>query len=203
MSPTAVTPTAAAPTTADAAAAAPTAAAPTPPAPDAEASAAFVVGTLPTPVGPLSVVVDPDGVVHGSAFGPAEDLVVRVGAARPVPAEKLPGTVREFVARYFAGDVTALESVPVSQPGGAFFQAAWAAMRQIPAGRTLSYTELAAESGRPLAVRAAASACARNLVAPFVPCHRVLRSDGTLGGYAYGLDVKRALLAHERAADAG
>jgi methylated-DNA-[protein]-cysteine S-methyltransferase len=110
--------------------------------------------------------------------------------------------LRDAVARYSAGEVTALESVPVRQPGGTFFQAAWAAMRQIPPGRTLSYTELAAEAGRPLAVRAAGSACARNLLAPFVPCHRVLRSDGTLGGYAYGLDVKRALLAHERAAAA-
>ena len=50
------------------------------------------------------------------------------------------------------------------------------------------------------AVRAVGNACARNLVAPFVPCHRVLRTDGTLGGYYYGLDVKRALLAHESAA---
>jgi methylated-DNA-[protein]-cysteine S-methyltransferase len=190
MTPTAATPTAATPTAATSPAATST-------------TASFVVGTLPTPAGPLSVVVDPDGVVHGAAFGSAEDLVLRIGAARPVPPDALPGNVRDAVARYSAGEVTALESVPVSQPGGAFFQAAWAAMRQIPAGRTLSYTELAAEAGRPLAVRAAASACARNLVAPFVPCHRVLRADGTLGGYAYGLDAKRALLAHERAADAG
>ncbi len=70
-------------------------------------------------------------------------------------------------------------------------------MRSIPPGQTWSYARLAAEAGRPTAVRAAGSACARNLVAPFVPCHRVVRSDGSLGGYAYGLDIKRALLAHE------
>jgi methylated-DNA-[protein]-cysteine S-methyltransferase len=179
-----------------------TAVTPTAVTPAPQTTASFVVGTLPTPAGPLSVVVDADGVVHGAAFGGSEDLVLRVGAARPVPPEELPGDVRDAVARYSAGEVGALESVPVRQPGGAFFQAAWAAMRQIPPGRTLSYTELAAEAGRPLAVRAAGSACARNLLAPFVPCHRVLRSDGTLGGYAYGLDVKRALLAHERAAAA-
>jgi methylated-DNA-[protein]-cysteine S-methyltransferase len=87
--------------------------------------------------------------------------------------------------------------VPVRQPGGAFQQAAWSAMREIPAGHTWSYSELATMAGRPDAVRAAGTACARNTVAPFVPCHRVLRSDGSLGGYAYGLDAKRWLLAHE------
>src|SRR5690606_27330929 len=110
----------------------------------------------------------------------------------------LPGEVADAVARYTAGDVGALDRVPVRQPGGPFVQAVWEAMRDIGAGGTISYTELAARAGRPTAVRAAASACARNLVAPFVPCHRVVRSDGTLGGYAYGLAVKAALLEHER-----
>jgi methylated-DNA-[protein]-cysteine S-methyltransferase len=71
-------------------------------------------------------------------------------------------------------------------------------MRQIPPGETWSYAELAAKAGRPQAVRAAGQACARNLVAPFVPCHRVVRSGGSLGGYYYGLAVKRWLLDHER-----
>jgi methylated-DNA-[protein]-cysteine S-methyltransferase len=70
-------------------------------------------------------------------------------------------------------------------------------MRAIAPGSTATYAELAAAAGSPTAVRAAGSACARNLVAPFVPCHRVLRSGGTLGGYYYGLDAKRVLLAHE------
>jgi len=74
-------------------------------------------------------------------------------------------------------------------------------MRQIPPGQTWSYAELAAKAGRPDASRAAGSACARNLVAPFVPCHRVVRSDGTLGGYYYGLPVKEWLLAHEGRSD--
>jgi len=72
-------------------------------------------------------------------------------------------------------------------------------MRTIPAGRTWTYARLAAEAGRPTAVRAAGSGCARNLLAPIVPCHRVVRSGGGLGGYFYGLDVKRWLLQHESA----
>jgi methylated-DNA-[protein]-cysteine S-methyltransferase len=90
-----------------------------------------------------------------------------------------------------------MDEIPVTQPGGAFRQAAWTAMRRVPAGETISYTKLAAEAGNPKAVRAAASACAQNLIAPIVPCHRVLRSDGSLGGYYYGLPVKQWLIAHE------
>jgi methylated-DNA-[protein]-cysteine S-methyltransferase len=108
-------------------------------------------------------------------------------------------TVVRAVERYAAGDLGALDDVPVEQPGGPFFQQAWAAMRAIPAGSTATYTELAAAAGSPMAVRAAGSACARNLVAPFIPCHRVLRTGGLLGGYYFGLDVKRALLTHEGA----
>ncbi len=67
-----------------------------------------------------------------------------------------------------------------------------------PAG-TVSYTQLAAQAGNPRAPRAAGAACAYNLIAPVVPCHRALRSDGTLGGYYYGLDRKTWLLRHEGA----
>jgi len=88
-------------------------------------------------------------------------------------------------------------TVAAEQDGGPFFQDVWRAMRDIPAGTTISYAQLAARAGRPRAIRAAGTACASNLLAPFVPCHRVLRSDGAIGGYAYGLAVKDALLAHE------
>lgn len=161
----------------------------------------LAVATLPTPAGDLAVVVDGAGTVRAAGFGDVGALLARLGLdARPVAAADLPGAVTDAVRRYAAGDTGALAGVPVAQAGGAFHQEVWRVMRTIPAGRTVSYTELAAMAGRPAAVRAAASACARNLVAPFVPCHRVLRTDGTLGGYAYGLDVKRALLGHERGA---
>lgn len=167
---------------------------------------ALQTATLPTPAGLLAVVVDPDtGAVLASGFGTVIDMLARLTqqqqarGAQDAPTSAVLAPIVAAVAAYTAGDLQALDGVAVSQPGGEFLQAAWRALREIPAGHTASYTELAARAGRPAAVRAAGSACARNLVAPFVPCHRVLRSDGTLGGYEYGLPVKAALLRHEHA----
>lgn len=168
----------------------------------------LLAGTLDSPAGMLHVVVDPDGVVRAAGYGPVEELHGRLAATlartgevprlEPRRADELPGGLAAVLDRYADGDVGALDAVAVAQPGGLFHQAAWEAMRRIPAGRTRTYAEVAREAGRPRAVRAAGTACARNLVAPFVPCHRVVRTDGTLGGYAYGLAAKEALLAHER-----
>ena len=91
--------------------------------------------------------------------------------------------------------------LPLDVAGTAFQEAVWQALRRIPAGGTMSYAELAAEVGRPGAVRAAGSACGANNVAVVIPCHRVTRSDGTMGGYAYGLDRKRALRSREGVVD--
>ena len=150
-----------------------------------------------TPIGPLKVVCDGDVVVV-SGFGEIDEMLARVDGDIAWSAPT--GAVAEAVASYLAGDGDALNDVNVRQPGGPFQQAAWGAMREIPAGETWSYTELATKAGRPDAVRAAGTACASNQVAPFVPCHRVVRSDGSLGGYAYGLDAKQWLLALERGA---
>lgn len=156
---------------------------------------------LPTPAGPLAVLLTPeDGVVRAAGFAPVADMTARLDAllrARGVQEAPATGPVADAVARYVAGDLDALAEVPVSQPGGPFTQRAWQVMREIAPGETLTYAELAQAAGSPTAVRAAGSACARNLIAPFVPCHRVLRTGGAMGGYYYGLDVKRALLAHE------
>src|SRR3954469_10801657 len=153
---------------------------------------------LVTPMtGGTLTVVAADGVVVAAGY---DDVVAPIPVAlrsrgtRDV--ERIDG-VSDAIEAYVAGDIGALDSVPVDQPGGEFMQAAWRAMREVPPGQTWSYAELAAKLGRPKAVRAAGSACGRNNVAPFVPCHRILRSDGSLGGYAYGLPVKRALLVHE------
>jgi methylated-DNA-[protein]-cysteine S-methyltransferase len=175
----------------------------------AAATEPLLATTFPTPAGDLAVLLDPDGVVRVAGFAPVATMVARLplalvprGHALLASAEVArrgpgPALVAEAAARYAAGDLDALGTVPVEQPGGPFQQRAWQAMRAIPAGTTATYAELAAAAGSPTAVRAAGSACARNLIAPFVPCHRVLRTGGTLGGYYYGLDVKRALLAHE------
>lgn len=162
------------------------------------------VTTVPTQAAPWTVVVDDDGLVIASGFSGEDDTVARLtDAQRAAGVEHVAdlGPVTEAMRAYLDGDIDALDDVPVAQPGGPFQQQAWSAMRRIPAGETWSYARLAAEAGNAEATRAAGTACARNRVAPFVPCHRVVRSDGSLGGYYYGLAVKQWLLAHERGSD--
>ena len=90
--------------------------------------------------------------------------------------------------------------LPLDIRGTAFQARVWRALQKIPLGKTASYTEIASALGQPKAVRAVAQACAANKLALIVPCHRVIRSDGELGGYRWGLERKQALLARERAA---
>ncbi len=91
----------------------------------------------------------------------------------------------------------AMRDVPLDVQGTAFQEAVWQQLRRIPPGETRSYAAIAAAAGKPQAVRAAGSANGANPVAVLVPCHRVIRSDGSLGGYAYGLAIKQALLERE------
>jgi len=91
-------------------------------------------------------------------------------------------------------------AIPVDARGTAFQHRVWDALQQIPRGTTLSYTDVAKRIGQPTAVRAVARACATNPVAIVVPCHRVVREDGSLGGYRWGLERKEALLRREKEA---
>ena len=102
-----------------------------------------------------------------------------------------------MVSDYFDGDLRALDGIKVDQEGEKFSQSAWRVMRKISPGRTLTYADLAKRAGSEDAVRAAGSACARNLIALVVPCHRIVKTGGALGNYAYGLKYKQWLLSHE------
>lgn len=156
---------------------------------------------LPSPAGRLAVVLtSEDGIVRAAGFTAVPDLLARLAPAllaRGTTGGDLEGPVPRAFAAYVDGDLDALAQVSAEQAGGPFLQQAWQAMRAVPPGTTTTYAALAAAAGRPTAVRAAGSACSRNLLAPFVPCHRVTRSDGSLGGFRYGLQTKRWLLAHE------
>jgi AraC family transcriptional regulator of adaptative response/methylated-DNA-[protein]-cysteine methyltransferase len=90
--------------------------------------------------------------------------------------------------------------LPLDIRGTSFQQRVWKALRAIPAGSTATYTEIAKRIGRPKAVRAVAHACASNAIAVAIPCHRVVRMDGSMAGYRWGVARKRALLAREKAA---
>jgi methylated-DNA-[protein]-cysteine S-methyltransferase len=155
-----------------------------------------------TPAGPLSIVAGPDGAVRAAGFtGEPEHLLPLVHPTLRAPLRHRAdlGPITAAVAAYFDGELTAIDAVPVQQhTGGVFMAHAWQVLREVKPGDPVTYTAYAGLAGRPAAVRAAAAACARNAAALFVPCHRVLRTDGTLGGYRWGLDVKKWLLGHER-----
>ncbi|MEU7773060.1 methylated-DNA--[protein]-cysteine S-methyltransferase [Micromonospora taraxaci] len=157
---------------------------------------------LTTPTGPLSILAGPDGDVRAAGFthDPAALLpLVHPTLRAPLRRRGDLGPVSVAVTSYLDGDLSAIDAVPVRQvTGGEFMAHAWQVLREVPPGTPVTYTGYAALAGRPPAVRAAAAACARNAVALFVPCHRVLRTDGSLGGYRWGLDVKMWLLGHER-----
>jgi methylated-DNA-[protein]-cysteine S-methyltransferase len=137
------------------------------------------------PLGSFRATVD-NGVVRGATFDPT-----------PQPVRRDQFGVCDVLEAYFAGDVGALDTLTVEAKGTPFQQEVWAQLRLIPVGSTISYGELARRVGRPQAQRAVGMANASNPVALIVPCHRVIRTGGALGGYAFGLDYKRWLLAHE------
>jgi methylated-DNA-[protein]-cysteine S-methyltransferase len=157
------------------------------------------VSGVDSPAGVLTLVADSTGVLRAAGFGDPDALLARLRVAGVRRRTDL-GPVTRAARRYLAGDLTALDELPATQAGGPFLQRAWSALRTVPPGRTISYADLAALAGSPKAVRAAGQACARNLIAPVIPCHRVVRTGGGLGGYAYGLPVKRWLLDHESGA---
>ena len=137
------------------------------------------------PLGSFRATVD-DGIVRAATFD-----------ATPQPVRRDQFGVHDVLEAYFAGEVGALDTLTVEAKGTPFQQEVWAQLRLIPVGSTISYGELARRVGRPQAQRAVGMANASNPVALIVPCHRVIRTGGALGGYAFGLDYKRWLLAHE------
>jgi methylated-DNA-[protein]-cysteine S-methyltransferase len=160
--------------------------------------------TVDSPVGELLLAATPQGLLriafdiedHDSVL----DRIAQTVSPRILRAPQRLDAVAHELDEYFAGRRRTFD-VPLDlRLAAGFRREVLDHLSDVAYGRTVSYTELAAVSGRPRAVRAAASACATNPVPLVVPCHRVLRSDGTLGGYLGGLDAKRTLLALERAA---
>jgi len=154
-----------------------------------------------TPVGEVLLVTDGEGAVRALDFADYEDrmrrLLARHAPGAVVTAGRAPETVRRSVEAWFGGDLAALDGLTVKTGGTDFQRTVWKALRAIPAGETRSYGQLAAAIGSPRAVRAAGLANGQNPVAVIVPCHRVIGANGTLTGYAGGLERKRWLLKHE------
>jgi methylated-DNA-[protein]-cysteine S-methyltransferase len=157
------------------------------------------IQTIDTPDGAFTILVDDAQRVLASGWTPEAALILgRLRAAdRPSGVREGETDAAAAALAYYGGDLSAIDAVEVSQHGTEMQHAGWEALRRIEPGHPLTYAEFAVELGSPSAVRAAASICARNAPALFVPCHRVLRTGGALGGFAWGLDVKRALLDRE------
>ena len=151
--------------------------------------------TVPTPLGPLRLLASE--VAWTGAYLPAQRRapVVEAGPPPAAAAALLAGAARECEA-WFAGDLEAF-STPIELRGTPFQRAVWEALRAIPWGERRSYGWVARRIDRPAAVRAVGAAVGRNPLSIVVPCHRVVGADGSLTGYAGGLDAKRWLLAHE------
>ena len=158
---------------------------------------------LASPVGEVLVATDADGAVRALDFHDYEArlrrLLIRHYGAVELVEGHAPEPVRQAIQAWFGGDLTALDAVPVRTGGTDFQRSVWKALRDIPAGETRTYGQLAAAIGAPRAVRAVGLANGANPVGVIVPCHRVIGANGTLTGYAGGLERKRWLLAHEAA----
>jgi methylated-DNA-[protein]-cysteine S-methyltransferase len=125
-------------------------------------------------------------------------LTKRFGCVRFAAADDPGGTTSRLRA-YFEGRLDAILDIAVDPGGTAFQRRVWKALRDVPCGETRSYKDIAHAIGSPNASRAVGTANARNPVGIVIPCHRVVQSGGSLGGYAGGQENKRWLLSHERA----
>ena len=157
---------------------------------------------LDTTDGPFGILALDGSVIASGWTDSAYALLARLAEKhRPLDiADGDTGGAADAVRAFYAGDLAPIMAVPVTQYGTTLQHAGWRALRTIAPGAPLTYSEFAVHLGSPSAVRAAASICARNTPALFVPCHRVLRADGTMGGFAWGVPVKESLLAREVAA---
>mgnify|MGYP003334401561 FL=1 len=161
----------------------------------------LLLSTLNTPIGNLNLIAD-EHVLLGANLSNIKALTDSLGADDSIreikSVAKIP-VLSQLIEDYFDGDISALNSIRVRQPGAPFSQEAWKAMKKVRPGSVISYSDLAARAGSPAAVRAAGSACAKNAIVLIVPCHRIVKTGGTLGNYAYGLNKKEWLLHHEGA----
>lgn len=156
--------------------------------------------TTNTPVGDFHMITDENDIVRASGFGQLSALIQRLPThTQPLQIEEVKDhPYQKLVTAYFNGDRDALSNIPHNQDSTDFTKAVWSAMSKIPYGTTASYKELAEAAKRPTAVRAVGTTCGNNRLILLVPCHRVIKSDGSIGNYLYGTDIKERLLALER-----
>jgi methylated-DNA-[protein]-cysteine S-methyltransferase len=156
-----------------------------------------------TPIGEMLIVADHTGTLRAAGWADHErrmrhSLRLHYGESgfRLEPTRN-PNNLTNTIGRYFEGELTAIDNLPVQTGGTTFQRNVWQALRKIPCGTTVSYSKLAEQIGRPTAVRAVGLANGSNPIGVIVPCHRVIGSNGSLTGYGGGIERKRWLLNHE------
>jgi methylated-DNA-[protein]-cysteine S-methyltransferase len=162
------------------------------------------IDRIDTPIGELLVVADELGKLRAVDWCDYEDRMSRFlrlhygsGGYTLAPATN-PHGLRDLVNRYFAGEMNAIDDIPVETAGTPFQRKVWKQLRSIPCGAPISYRTLAEQIGNPTAVRAVGLANGSNPIGIVVPCHRVIGANGSLTGYGGGLERKRWLLDHEQ-----
>ena len=162
------------------------------------------IDRIETPIGELLLAADDAGKLRAIDWADYESRMLRLlglhygkDGFELEPAYN-PYGFRDTINRYFAGDLEAVDEIPVQTAGTAFQRSVWSELRKIPAGAPISYGTLAQQIARPKAVRAVGMANGSNPIGLVVPCHRVIGVNGSLTGYGGGLERKRWLLEHER-----
>jgi methylated-DNA-[protein]-cysteine S-methyltransferase len=151
---------------------------------------------LDTPIGKLQLIGDYDRLVK--ILLPNSEYILTNNVQLDICSSNDPcfKETKDFIERYFRGEPVSWQGNPIPDYGD-FYSKVWKELVKVPFGKTISYGELAARAGSPRAARAVGSAMANNPIPILVPCHRVITSDGKLGGFGGGLDMKRWLLRHE------
>jgi len=158
-------------------------------------------------VGDIHLLYTSQGVV-ACGFGDKESFLQRnalligmnmdafVAVCMHVEAKKCPYS--NIIEEYITGSAVSIHNIPTVQQGTLLQQTVWNTLKTIPYGTTISYKDLALRCGAPRAIRAVASACAKNTCMIIVPCHRIVSSAGAVGKYAYGVEMKKTLLLLEK-----
>lgn len=152
-----------------------------------------------TPIGEFLLVTDRAGVLRAANWTDREYRMAPALKGASLEDRSDPSEGRRALEAYFAGDIAAIDTLPVETGGAPFQREVWRALRTIPAGEAITYTSLAGRAGRPAAIRAAGHANGSNPVSVVIPCHRVIGTNGALTGYGGGLERKAWLLRHEGA----
>jgi methylated-DNA-[protein]-cysteine S-methyltransferase len=166
----------------------------------------FFVDRTQTPIGEMVVIADKEGNLRAVDWTDHEPRMLQFlrlhygEQSFTLQAIKNPHGLLDAIHRYFAGELAAIDTLPVKTAGTAFQLSVWAALRTIPCGTTTTYSKLAKQIGKPSATRAIGLANGSNPIGVIVPCHRVIGANGSLTGYGGGIDRKRWLLEHESSA---